>query len=55
MVTRTNPNEMAIHKYVGLTADTKPTENVPNGSLFVEMDGQKLFAFDAENASWIEQ
>ena len=55
MVTRLNPNETWAHEYVGLKDDTKPTTDVPNGSTFVAMDEQKLYAFDEENSTWIEQ
>lgn len=40
--------------YTGLQADTKPL-CVPNGSMFLEMDTGKLFRFDAENQTWIDQ
>lgn len=40
--------------YTGLQADTKPL-GVPNGSMFLEMDTGKLFRFDAENQTWIDQ
>lgn len=40
--------------YTGLEADTKPL-GVPNGSMFLEMDTGKLYRFDAENQTWIDQ
>jgi len=40
--------------YTGLQADTKPL-GVPNGSMFLEMDTGKLYRFDAENQTWIDQ
>ena len=55
MVTRLNPNETWTHEYVGLSTDTKPTTDVPNGSTFVAMDTKKLYAYDADNSQWIEQ
>lgn len=55
MVSRLNPHEEIAHEYVGLSTDTKPTEFVPNGSTFVEMDTKKLYAFDAANSEWLEQ
>ena len=42
-------------EYVGLSTDTKPTDNVTNGSTFVEIDTKKFYAFDEENSLWIEQ
>lgn len=37
----------------GLSTDVKPT-NVPNGSIFVEMDTSKLYTFDADGNRWNE-
>lgn len=41
---------------IGLTADTKPTENIANGSMFIEMasGGAKVYLFDEENTAWVE-
>ena len=46
---------LAFNGYVGLSTDQKPTEDVNNGSRFYEMNTQKNYMFDAENAQWIEQ
>jgi len=40
--------------YTGLQADEKPL-GVPNGSMFLEMDTGKLYRFDEENQTWIDQ
>ena len=37
-----------------LSTDTKPTEDIPNGSTCIEMDTGKGFLFDADNAEWHE-
>lgn len=37
-----------------LSTDTKPTENVANGSLVLEMDTNKIYAYDAEGEAWVE-
>lgn len=42
-------------EYDGLSTDTKPTETVRNGSIFVEMDTKAVFMFDEENGEWVEQ
>lgn len=42
-------------EFKGLSTDTKPTDNVPNGSTFYEMNTGKIFMFDEENETWIEQ
>ena len=36
----------------GLSTDAKPTEGVPNGSTFIEMDSGKVYMFDEKNAQW---
>lgn len=43
------------NSYVGLSTDEKPTENVRNGSTFVEMDTQTMYAWNAETGEWVEQ
>ena len=37
-----------------LSTDDKPT-NVPNSAICYEMDTQKIYMFDKENSTWIEQ
>ena len=44
-----------ITEYDGLSRDTKPTANVRNGSIFVEMDTATIYMFDEENGEWLEQ
>ena len=44
-----------IREYTGLSTDTKPTENVPNGSSFYEINTKTMYVFDAENGTWIKQ
>lgn len=40
----------------GKSTDEKPVgKDVPNGSVFYEMDTGKVFKFDAEARVWIEQ
>lgn len=41
-------------EYAGLSSDTKPVNNVRNGSFFLEMDTGKVFAFDETNKMWRE-
>ena len=43
-----------LQLYTGLQADIKPL-GVPNGSIFLEMDTGKLYRFDAQNQTWIDQ
>ena len=42
------------YEYIGLSTDTKPTTDIPNGSSFFEMDTGDTYYFDAETAQdWI--
>ena len=41
-------------EYRGLSTDDKPTENVTNGSIFIEIDTGKIYMFDLENEEWME-
>lgn len=36
----------------GLSTDTKPTTDVPNGSSFLEMDTGNVYMWDEENEQW---
>lgn len=40
--------------YYGLSTDTKPTENIANGSVFISMNTGKIYFYDFENATWLE-
>ena len=45
-------------EFSGLSSDTKPTDKVATGSIFVEVDTGKVFFFNsAANAGseWVEQ
>lgn len=49
-----------ISLYLGLSTDTKPVdsglkENDLNGSVFYEMDTQKVFMYDEEGSEWKAQ
>ena len=37
------------HEYVGVSGDSKPTEDVPPGSTFIERDTGHEFIFDGTN------
>lgn len=41
-------------EYRGLSTDEKPTENVVNGAIFIEIDTGKISMFDLENEEWKE-
>ena len=38
----------------GLSTDTKPTENIDNGSTYIEIDTGKIYLYDGENQQWKE-
>jgi len=38
----------------GLSTDTKPTTNLVTGSLFLEVDTGKVYAFDEISGTWNE-
>lgn len=50
-----NQRELEIR---GLSGDNKPTEinskDIPNGTVFIEIDTGKMFLFDQENTLWKE-
>lgn len=58
MITPENGAQYITNRYwrpkifYGLSTDTKPTDNVVNGSVFIEMDTSTLYFFDQENVEW---
>lgn len=54
MVTQLS-SEATFNEYRGLSTDEKPITNVPNGSLFIEIDTGINFLFDATNDDWVVQ
>ena len=50
-----NQRELEIR---GLSGDTKPTkigtQDIPNGTVFIEINTGKMFLFDQENSQWKE-
>lgn len=38
----------------GLSTDEKPTENIVNGTVFIEIDTGKVFMFDGTSKTWKE-
>ena len=53
MVTNTNMNM----EYMGLSTDSKPTDGVPNGSSFIEIDTGDVYLYDASDngSGWTKQ
>lgn len=52
MITAKTSGGMCAELY-GLSTDTKPVD-VPNASIFYEMDTAILWIFDAETGTWYE-
>lgn len=38
----------------GLSTDNKPTDDICNGSMYIEMDSGKVYFFDAAGETWRE-
>lgn len=38
-----------------LSSDTKPTANIANGSICVEVDTGKVYFFNEAGSAWVEQ
>lgn len=51
--TNLNPIGSAVVA-AGLSTDSKPTDGIANGSMFVEMDTGKIYLFDADGETWRE-
>ena len=47
-------NEKFLIESVCLSTDTKPTTGIANGSLVLEMDTGKIYAFNETASTWIE-
>ena len=39
---------------VCLSTDSKPTTNIQNGSMVIEMDTGKIFMFNEDGTAWVE-
>ena len=42
-------------EYYWLSSDEKPIEGVDNADIGYEMDTKKVYLFDEQNQTWIEQ
>lgn len=42
-----------LYTYTGLSTDTKPTQNITGGSMFIEIDTSTLFIFDESGQTWV--
>ena len=46
--------EQSAKDYVCVSTDTKPTDGITNGSMCLEMDTGKIYAFNEAASTWIE-
>jgi len=59
MITPENGAQFITNRYwrpqtfFGLSTDVKPTENIVNGSAFIEMDTATIYFFDQAGAEWL--
>lgn len=49
----TKEGKRIIEAY-GLSTDTKPTDDVLTGSIFIEIDTGNAYFYDEENTEWIK-
>ena len=42
-------------EFAGLSTDSKPTDGIATGSVFIEVDTGKVFFFNATASTWVEQ
>lgn len=44
--------QKTYYEYAGLSTDTKPTDKVATGSLFLEVDTGDVYAYDEDGKKW---
>lgn len=49
----TNSGKRLIEAY-GLSSDTKPTTNIAQGSVFIEIDTSNAYFFNEANNTWVK-
>lgn len=47
--------EVWVNEYAGLSTDTKPTDGIATGAIFVEVDTGNVFFFNENGKTWVEQ
>lgn len=47
-------NEKSYIEGACLSTDSKPTDGIANGSLCLEMDSGKIYAFNEAGSAWVE-
>lgn len=54
LVKQGNSDNSIANEYRGLSTDNKPTKDVPNGSVFLEMNTGKVYFYNEAGQAWIE-
>lgn len=54
MVTITKLNG-GNNEYAGIHTDTKPTDGVATGAIFVEVDTGDVYFYNADGEEWVKQ
>lgn len=49
----TNSGKRLIEAY-GLSSDTKPTTNIAQGSVFIEIDTSNAYFFNEASSAWVK-
>lgn len=49
-----NVKDGNILEITGKSTDQKPTENISNGSSYIEIDTGKIYFYDKETEQWLE-
>lgn len=47
-------NEKSYIEGACLSTDTKPTDGIANGSMCLEINTGKIFAFNEDGSTWVE-
>ena len=53
-VTVPNVSTSQTAELIGLSTDTKPTTDIPNGSVFIETDTAKIYLFNKTSGQWVQ-
>lgn len=58
MITTIETNGRKYNEFAGTSLDTKPTDGVGTGSIFIEVDTGNVFFYNADGSSdskWVKQ
>lgn len=46
--------QSTMAEFYGTSSDTKPTQDIVNGSAFLEVDTGKIYLFNESTSTWVE-